>query len=163
MWSQLPQLKTDRSHEGIKSNVFVTGVTFPSQYVSGVEVVPTLLVLFVQYTDLMGDCMDQQHVAYMFKRVSPLFCPQTQRHITDLYEDLRDGHNLISLLEVLSGETLVSSWWPLTFRYQDIRFCCNPPPCPVQTFSSRPRSSVTWFAVITVLLSRLLIVTGPYC
>ncbi|XP_034017103.1 plectin a isoform X5 [Thalassophryne amazonica] len=31
---------------------------------------------------------------------------KTQRHITDLYEDLRDGHNLISLLEVLSGETL---------------------------------------------------------
>ncbi|XP_055083802.1 plectin-like isoform X2 [Periophthalmus magnuspinnatus] len=28
------------------------------------------------------------------------------RHVTDLYEDLRDGHNLISLLEVLSGETL---------------------------------------------------------
>lgn len=36
---------------------------------------------------------------------------QAQRHITDLYEDLRDGHNLISLLEVLSGETLVSFWW----------------------------------------------------
>jgi len=36
-----------------------------------------------------------------------VFC-QAQRHITDLYEDLRDGHNLISLLEVLSGETLVS-------------------------------------------------------
>ncbi|XP_071751072.2 plectin a isoform X3 [Centroberyx gerrardi] len=31
---------------------------------------------------------------------------EAQRHITDLYEDLRDGHNLISLLEVLSGETL---------------------------------------------------------
>ncbi|KTG06347.1 hypothetical protein cypCar_00014476 [Cyprinus carpio] len=31
---------------------------------------------------------------------------QTQRHVNDLYEDLRDGHNLISLLEVLSGETL---------------------------------------------------------
>ncbi|XP_067093674.1 plectin-like isoform X1 [Osmerus mordax] len=30
----------------------------------------------------------------------------SQRHVTDLYEDLRDGHNLISLLEVLSGETL---------------------------------------------------------
>uniref|UniRef100_A0A8C4SMA9 Calponin-homology (CH) domain-containing protein n=1 Tax=Erpetoichthys calabaricus TaxID=27687 RepID=A0A8C4SMA9_ERPCA len=28
------------------------------------------------------------------------------RHVNDLYEDLRDGHNLISLLEVLSGETL---------------------------------------------------------
>uniref|UniRef100_A0A3B3UGD3 Plectin a n=1 Tax=Poecilia latipinna TaxID=48699 RepID=A0A3B3UGD3_9TELE len=31
---------------------------------------------------------------------------QAQRHVTDLYEDLRDGHNLISLLEVLSGEML---------------------------------------------------------
>ncbi|GAA6235104.1 plectin-like isoform X7 [Lates japonicus] len=31
---------------------------------------------------------------------------KSQRHVTDLYEDLRDGHNLISLLEVLSGETL---------------------------------------------------------
>ncbi|KAF4087942.1 hypothetical protein AMELA_G00077330 [Ameiurus melas] len=31
---------------------------------------------------------------------------KAQRHVTDLYEDLRDGHNLISLLEVLSGDTL---------------------------------------------------------
>ncbi|XP_070961124.1 plectin isoform X12 [Oncorhynchus clarkii lewisi] len=31
---------------------------------------------------------------------------KSQRQVTDLYEDLRDGHNLISLLEVLSGETL---------------------------------------------------------
>ncbi|XP_073399403.1 plectin isoform X2 [Dendrobates tinctorius] len=31
---------------------------------------------------------------------------KAQRHVNDLYEDLRDGHNLISLLEVLSGETL---------------------------------------------------------
>ncbi|XP_039973197.1 plectin isoform X3 [Xiphias gladius] len=31
---------------------------------------------------------------------------KAQRHVTDLYEDLRDGHNLISLLEVLSGESL---------------------------------------------------------
>ncbi|XP_069812983.1 plectin isoform X5 [Dendropsophus ebraccatus] len=31
---------------------------------------------------------------------------EAQRHVNDLYEDLRDGHNLISLLEVLSGETL---------------------------------------------------------
>lgn len=34
-------------------------------------------------------------------------CLQAQRHISDLYEDLRDGHNLISLLEVLSGDSLV--------------------------------------------------------
>ncbi|XP_053287888.1 plectin isoform X2 [Pleuronectes platessa] len=32
--------------------------------------------------------------------------PESQHHVTDLYEDLRDGHNLISLLEVLSGDTL---------------------------------------------------------
>ncbi|XP_058899172.1 plectin isoform X13 [Kogia breviceps] len=31
---------------------------------------------------------------------------EAQRHVTDLYEDLRDGHNLISLLEVLSGDSL---------------------------------------------------------
>ncbi|XP_077577040.1 plectin isoform X8 [Stigmatopora nigra] len=33
--------------------------------------------------------------------------PEAQRHVSDLYEDLRDGHNLISLLEVLSGETML--------------------------------------------------------
>uniref|UniRef100_A0ABM5GD78 Plectin isoform X23 n=1 Tax=Pogona vitticeps TaxID=103695 RepID=A0ABM5GD78_9SAUR len=31
---------------------------------------------------------------------------KAQRHVNDLYEDLRDGHNLISLLEVLSGDSL---------------------------------------------------------
>ncbi|RMB91342.1 hypothetical protein DUI87_32481 [Hirundo rustica rustica] len=31
---------------------------------------------------------------------------KVRKHINDLYEDLRDGHNLISLLEVLSGVKL---------------------------------------------------------
>ncbi|XP_067999067.1 dystonin isoform X1 [Melanerpes formicivorus] len=31
---------------------------------------------------------------------------KVRKHVNDLYEDLRDGHNLISLLEVLSGDTL---------------------------------------------------------
>ncbi|XP_054655058.1 dystonin isoform X8 [Dunckerocampus dactyliophorus] len=31
---------------------------------------------------------------------------KVRKHINNLYEDLRDGHNLISLLEVLSGDTL---------------------------------------------------------
>ncbi|KAK6633003.1 hypothetical protein RUM43_012746 [Polyplax serrata] len=31
---------------------------------------------------------------------------QAGRHVNDLFEDLQDGHNLISLLEVLSQETL---------------------------------------------------------
>ena len=33
---------------------------------------------------------------------------QIGRRVDDLFEDLRDGHNLISLLEVLSGDQLVS-------------------------------------------------------
>lgn len=38
-------------------------------------------------------------------------CPsQVRKHINDLYEDLRDGHNLISLLEVLSGIKLVRAF-----------------------------------------------------
>lgn len=43
-----------------------------------------------------------------------LLCFQAQRHISDLYEDLRDGHNLISLLEVLSGDSLVGARRPPT-------------------------------------------------
>ncbi|OXB56439.1 UNVERIFIED_CONTAM: hypothetical protein H355_000538 [Colinus virginianus] len=31
---------------------------------------------------------------------------KVRKHINDLYEDLRDGHNLVSLLEVLSGVKL---------------------------------------------------------
>ncbi|XP_026824495.1 microtubule-actin cross-linking factor 1 isoform X34 [Ooceraea biroi] len=36
----------------------------------------------------------------------PCCSPTASRHVGDLFEDLRDGHNLISLLEVLSGEHL---------------------------------------------------------
>lgn len=43
----------------------------------------------------------------LFLSVCLLSLSQVRKHITDLYEDLRDGHNLISLLEVLSGVTLV--------------------------------------------------------
>lgn len=41
---------------------------------------------------------------------------QVRKHVNDLYEDLRDGHNLISLLEVLSGDRLVSRIFSLTSR-----------------------------------------------
>ncbi|XP_063905659.1 dystonin isoform X26 [Zophobas morio] len=37
---------------------------------------------------------------------SPCCPPSANRQIRDLFEDLRDGHNLISLLEVLTGEQL---------------------------------------------------------
>ncbi|ETE57808.1 Plectin, partial [Ophiophagus hannah] len=55
--------------------------------------------------------------------------PQAQRHVNDLYEDLRDGHNLISLLEVLSGDTLVrgllrlllGAWWAMPLFPPELR------------------------------------------
>lgn len=50
---------------------------------------------------------------------------QVRKHINDLYEDLRDGHNLVSLLEVLSGVKLVSAvLYPPP----------SPPPVPSQPF-----------------------------
>uniref|UniRef100_A0A182WG23 Calponin-homology (CH) domain-containing protein n=1 Tax=Anopheles minimus TaxID=112268 RepID=A0A182WG23_9DIPT len=36
----------------------------------------------------------------------PCCPPAASRRVDDLFEDLRDGHNLLSLLEVLSGEHL---------------------------------------------------------
>ncbi|RXN05459.1 microtubule-actin cross-linking factor 1-like protein [Labeo rohita] len=46
---------------------------------------------------------------------------QVRKHITDLYEDLRDGHNLISLLEVLSGVTLACANEAVLF-HTDLQF-----------------------------------------
>ncbi|XP_066904708.1 spectrin beta chain, non-erythrocytic 2-like [Halyomorpha halys] len=41
------------------------------------------------------------HIVHLTE-VSPI----AHRHVNDLFTDLQDGHNLISLLEVLSGEQL---------------------------------------------------------
>ncbi|KAG7255111.1 hypothetical protein CRUP_027981 [Coryphaenoides rupestris] len=51
---------------------------------------------------------DKQTAGVASSLLAPLWrCSgESQRHVSDLYEDLRDGHNLISLLEVLSGEHL---------------------------------------------------------
>lgn len=55
--------------------------------------------------------------------------PQVRKHINDLYEDLRDGHNLISLLEVLSGVKLVSSHAAAAaFTVRDWIFLLHLPP-----------------------------------
>uniref|UniRef100_A0A671XBJ7 Microtubule actin crosslinking factor 1 n=1 Tax=Sparus aurata TaxID=8175 RepID=A0A671XBJ7_SPAAU len=49
-----------------------------------------------------------------------------QKHITDLYEDLRDGHNLISLLEVLSGVTLPREKGRMRFhRLQNVQIALD--------------------------------------
>ncbi|KAK3929964.1 Plectin [Frankliniella fusca] len=48
------------------------------------------------------------------------------RHVTDLFEDLRDGHNLISLLEVLSGETLPRERGAMRFHMmQNVQMCLD--------------------------------------
>nr|XP_043908241.1 microtubule-actin cross-linking factor 1 isoform X15 [Solea senegalensis] len=51
---------------------------------------------------------------------------KVRKHITDLYEDLRDGHNLISLLEVLSGVTLPREKGRMRFhRLQNVQIALN--------------------------------------
>uniref|UniRef100_A0A3Q3G7S7 Plectin n=1 Tax=Labrus bergylta TaxID=56723 RepID=A0A3Q3G7S7_9LABR len=58
-------------------------------------------LLFFPFTDERDRVQKKTFTKWVNKHLM-----KAQRHITDLYEDLRDGHNLISLLEVLSGETL---------------------------------------------------------
>ncbi|MBN3308874.1 DYST protein, partial [Amia calva] len=49
-----------------------------------------------------------------------------RKHVNDLYEDLRDGHNLISLLEVLSGESLPREKGRMRFhRLQNVQIALD--------------------------------------
>uniref|UniRef100_A0A4W4F3J8 Dystonin n=1 Tax=Electrophorus electricus TaxID=8005 RepID=A0A4W4F3J8_ELEEL len=49
-----------------------------------------------------------------------------RKHVNDLYEDLRDGHNLISLLEVLSGDTLPREKGRMRFhRLQNVQIALD--------------------------------------
>ncbi|XP_030626347.1 dystonin [Chanos chanos] len=51
---------------------------------------------------------------------------KVRKHINDLYEDLRDGHNLISLLEVLSGEILPREKGRMRFhRLQNVQIALD--------------------------------------
>lgn len=86
-----------------------------------------------------------RHVALRFTLSRPSTSPrcldltsalsllQAQCQVTDLYEDLRDGHNLITLLEVLSGKTLVSPagcWCEGGLSPASAAACLLPRPCP---------------------------------
>lgn len=77
---------------------------------------------------------------------TPWLSPQAQRHVNDLYEDLRDGHNLISLLEVLSGDTLVGATPP----------CLHCPPAP-------PRAGTLPPAVLTLVFILVLTLAACLC
>ncbi|XP_053878002.1 dystonin isoform X6 [Malaclemys terrapin pileata] len=51
---------------------------------------------------------------------------KVRKHVNDLYEDLRDGHNLISLLEVLSGNTLPREKGRMRFhRLQNVQIALD--------------------------------------
>ncbi|XP_072912638.1 dystonin isoform X6 [Hemitrygon akajei] len=51
---------------------------------------------------------------------------KVRKHINDLYEDLRDGHNLISLLEALSGDTLPREKGRMRFhRLQNVQIALD--------------------------------------
>ncbi|KAJ8013741.1 hypothetical protein DPEC_G00032940 [Dallia pectoralis] len=51
---------------------------------------------------------------------------KVRKHVNDLYEDLRDGHNLISLLEVLSGVSLPREKGRMRFhRLQNVQIALD--------------------------------------
>ncbi|MEE6476575.1 hypothetical protein FKM82_011128 [Ascaphus truei] len=51
---------------------------------------------------------------------------KVRKHVSDLYEDLRDGHNLISLLEALSGDTLPREKGRMRFhRLQNVQIALD--------------------------------------
>ncbi|XP_041420652.1 dystonin isoform X17 [Xenopus laevis] len=51
---------------------------------------------------------------------------KVRKHVNDLYEDLRDGHNLISLVEVLSGDTLPREKGRMRFhRLQNVQIALD--------------------------------------
>ncbi|CDQ61337.1 unnamed protein product [Oncorhynchus mykiss] len=51
---------------------------------------------------------------------------KVRKHVNDLYEDLRDGHNLISLLEVLSGQSLPREKGRMRFhRLQNVQIALD--------------------------------------
>uniref|UniRef100_A0A8C8SDH8 Plectin n=1 Tax=Pelusios castaneus TaxID=367368 RepID=A0A8C8SDH8_9SAUR len=62
---------------------------------------PTLTTVLFSLTDERDRVQKKTFTKWVNKHLI-----KAQHHVNDLYEDLRDGHNLISLLEVLSGDTL---------------------------------------------------------
>lgn len=69
---------------------------------------------------------------------------QAGRHVNDLFEDLQDGHNLISLLEVLSGQHLPREKGRLRFHMlQNIQV--SPPTLNMCRFSKQKISISSLF------------------
>uniref|UniRef100_A0A4W3JSC6 Dystonin n=1 Tax=Callorhinchus milii TaxID=7868 RepID=A0A4W3JSC6_CALMI len=62
----------------------------------------------------------------LFYILNGVYFLQVRKHVNDLYEDLRDGHNLISLLEALSGDTLPREKGRMRFhRLQNVQIALD--------------------------------------
>nr|XP_012615519.1 plectin isoform X27 [Microcebus murinus] len=84
--------------EGTPETPVVPATTLGTLATPGPEPAPT--------TDERDRVQKKTFTKWVNKHLIKHWRVEAQRHISDLYEDLRDGHNLISLLEVLSGDSL---------------------------------------------------------
>ncbi|XP_061220313.1 plectin-like [Neopsephotus bourkii] len=89
-----------------------TGSLFPSLVAAGHAASLALVWYWRRRREGTGDSDERDRVQkktftkWVNKHLLKHWRAEAQRHVNDLYEDLRDGHNLISLLEVLSGDKL---------------------------------------------------------
>ncbi|XP_078128911.1 dystonin isoform X4 [Sander vitreus] len=80
------------------------------------------------YEDVLGKYKDERDRVQKktFTKWINQHLLKVRKHINDLYEDLRDGHNLISLLEVLSGDTLPRERGRMRFhRLQNVQIALD--------------------------------------
>ncbi|XP_069091875.1 dystonin isoform X4 [Pleurodeles waltl] len=80
------------------------------------------------YEDVLERCKDERDKVQKktFTKWINQHLMKVRKHVNDLYEDLRDGHNLISLLEVLSGDTLPREKGRMRFhRLQNVQIALD--------------------------------------
>uniref|UniRef100_A0A8C3GQV8 Dystonin n=1 Tax=Cairina moschata TaxID=8855 RepID=A0A8C3GQV8_CAIMO len=88
------------------------------------------LVHFMNGHLFLGSCISVDERDKVQKKTFTKWINQhlmkVRKHVNDLYEDLRDGHNLISLLEVLSGDTLPREKGRMRFhRLQNVQIALD--------------------------------------
>ncbi|XP_056341762.1 plectin isoform X5 [Oenanthe melanoleuca] len=109
-----------------------SGSLFPSLVAAGHAASLALVWYWRRRRDEPGGADERDRVQkktftkWVNKHLIKHWRPEAQRHVNDLYEDLRDGHNLISLLEVLSGDTLPREKGRMRFhKLQNVQIALN--------------------------------------
>ena len=67
-----------------------------------------IVIWFAEWSLAFIICSHECVIAVIFMEITVYCCLQAAKRVDDLFLDLQDGYNLIALLEVLSGEALVS-------------------------------------------------------